>query len=57
MNRRLGWVKPNALVRVALGPLPALESLAPEQERAELGPHQVELARDEAATDPDATDH
>ena len=57
MNLRLGWLTPDALVRVASGPLPALESLAPEQGRADLGPHQVELARDEPATDPDATDH
>jgi hypothetical protein len=47
MKRRLEWITPNALVRVALGPLPALESLVLEQGRADLGPHQVELARDE----------
>ena len=56
MNGRLEWVMPDALVRVALGPLPALGSLVPERGRADLGPNQVELARDEPAADPDVTD-
>ena len=56
MKRRLEWITPNALVRVALGRLPALESLVPEQGRADLGPHQVELARAEQVPDPDVTD-
>jgi len=57
MKRRLKWITPNVLVRVALGRLQALESLVPEQERADLGPRQGELARDESAPDPDLTDH
>lgn len=56
MNGRLEWIMPGALVRVALGPLRALESLVPEQGRADLGPNQVELVRDEPAADPDVTD-